>query len=441
MRYQEAIDFIYNLELFGIKMGLDNITRFLQHLGNPQSSYKTIHVGGTNGKGSVASMLYSVLREAGYSAGVFTSPHLVDYRERVRVDGFNIDKRSIAQFVGENKKFIEDARITFFEISTALALWYFHKCRVDVAVVEVGLGGRLDATNVLQPAASIITNVDFDHTKILGNTLEKIAIEKAGIIKQGVPLITGEGRREILKLFRDVCAERGTTLVRAARPRSPYRERNSTMQFEFAQNGSKPISISSPLMGPHQQRNIGVVVKCVEVLRSRGWKISDAALRRGIRNSRWPARFQLVCRRPRIILDVAHNLDGTRQLVASFMQIYPGKRVLLVCGILQRPDHDKIMLEYAPIVRRAIITRPDTPRAAEIEGVIWAAVNADLDFDVKFKVADAVDRALKLAQPDDIILMSGSHFTLGEAITRLHHLRDRGKLNLIPADITLMNDR
>jgi len=213
------------------------------------------------------------------------------------------------------------------------------------------------------------------------------------------------------------------------------------MNFKLSFNSADPIELKSPLMGPHQQRNIAVVVKCIEVLNRQGWKISSAAIQRGVRNSRWPARFQLVSRKPLIILDVAHNLDGTRQLVATFKHFYPEKRAILVCGILQRPDHDKIMLEYARICRRAVITRPDTPRAAEIEGVIWAAVNADLDFDVKFKVADAVDRALNLVQSDDVLLISGSHFTLGEAIQRLHHLRDLGKLKLIPADITLMNDR
>jgi len=422
-------------------MGLDNITRFLQHLGNPQNSYHTIHIGGTNGKGSVASILYSILCEAGYSTGVFTSPHLVDYRERVRANGGHIDKRSLARFIEANQQFIKDARITFFEISTALALWYFREQQVDVGVVEVGLGGRLDATNVLNPEVSIITNVDFDHTKILGNTLEKIAFEKAGIIKRDVPLITGERRPEIIRQFRTICHERGTTLTRARRPRLPFSEHRGLMEFQIAFNGTGPLRLRSPLAGPHQQRNIAVALKCVEILNKRGWDISEPAIQRGVRKSRWPARFQLVSRRPTIILDVAHNLDGTRQLVNTFRRLYPHKRAILVFGLLQRPDHDKIMEEYARICRRAVITRPDTPRAAEIEGIIWSAINADLDFDVKFHVADAVDRALKLAGSDDIILISGSHFTLGEAIGRLHHLRDRGKLKLIPADITLMNGK
>ena len=215
MRYDDAIKFVYGLELFGIKMGLDNITRFLDHLGNPQNSFQSIHVAGTNGKGSVCSMLFSILKAQGYNAGVFTSPHLVDYRERVRTVQGAIDKRSVAEFVEKHHQFIVDARITFFEISTALAFWYFRKMGVDVAVVEVGLGGRLDATNVLKPRLSVITHIDFDHTKILGSTLEKIAVEKAGIIKSGVPLVTGERRPRLYEMFREVCKERQTTITRA----------------------------------------------------------------------------------------------------------------------------------------------------------------------------------------------------------------------------------
>ena len=172
MRYEDAIKFVFNLELFGIKMGLDNITRFLDHLGNPQNEFRSIHVAGTNGKGSVSSMLFSVLKESGYRTGLFTSPHLVDYRERVRTDQGLIDKRSLAEFVTKYRDFIVDGRITFFEISTALAFWYFRKVGVEIAVVEVGLGGRLDATNTLNPILSVITHIDYDHTKILGKGLE-----------------------------------------------------------------------------------------------------------------------------------------------------------------------------------------------------------------------------------------------------------------------------
>ncbi len=232
MRYNDAIEFILGLELFGIKMGLDNITRFLEHLGNPQNSFQSIHVAGTNGKGSVSSMLFAILKAAGYNAGMFTSPHLVDYRERVRTVRGVIDKRSLAEFVDGNRQFIKDARITFFEISTALAFWYFRKMKVDVAVIEVGLGGRLDATNVLKPKLSVITHIDYDHTKILGNSLTKIATEKAGIIKTGVPLVTGERRPELMAIFRDVCRERGTTLVKSAKSSAKIAFANGRMQFE-----------------------------------------------------------------------------------------------------------------------------------------------------------------------------------------------------------------
>ncbi|MCX6831446.1 MAG: Mur ligase family protein, partial [candidate division Zixibacteria bacterium] len=235
-------------------MGLDNITRFLDHLGNPQNSFQSIHVAGTNGKGSVCSMLFSILKAHGYNAGVFTSPHLVDYRERVRTVQGAIDKRSIAEFVGKHRQFIVDARITFFEISTALAFWYFRKMGVDVAVVEVGLGGRLDATNILRPRLSVITHIDFDHTKILGSTLEKIAVEKAGIIKSGVPLVTGERRPQLYEMFREVCKERHTTITQPPQPRKRYSYSNGLMRFDVS---GTPLGsgLSSSLVGVHQIDN------------------------------------------------------------------------------------------------------------------------------------------------------------------------------------------
>ncbi len=439
MRYDDAIKFIYNLELFGIKMGLDNITRFLDHLGNPQESFQSIHVAGTNGKGSVSSLLFSVLCRAGYKTGVFTSPHLVDFRERFRTDAGNIDKRSLAQFVGQNQQFIIDARITFFEISTALAFWYFRKMGVEVAVVEVGLGGRLDATNVIKPRVSVITHIDFDHTKNLGPTLEHIAREKAGVIKAGVPLVTGEKRPELLDLFRSTCEERGTKLHRAVRISREFEYIPSGMRFSCKLKGAEAELLTSSLAGAHQIDNIGIVLKCVELLNRDSLEIGNKAVRCGLKHCHWPARFQKVAAKPTIILDAAHNADGTRALVATFSKAYPGRKALLLCGFLERPDLDVIMKEYAPITKRAVLTRPDSTRAAEIEGVVWAAVGAGIDFDVKLNIGEAVDRILQIAGQDDIILMSGSHYTLGEAIKRLHSLRDLRRIKLLTADITLLN--
>lgn len=436
MRYNDALHFIYNLELFGIKMGLGNITRMLAHLGNPERSFEAVHIAGTNGKGSVASMLFSILKEAGHRTGVFTSPHLVDFRERFRTNQGVIGKQSLARFIGRHQQFIRDGRITFFEISTALAFWHFHQMKVDFGVTEVGLGGRLDATNVLLPRLSVITNIDFDHTKILGSTLEKIAIEKAGIIKPGIPVVTGAQQREVISLLRQIAKDRGTRLITVPKVPTQFDYLNDRMRFKVSGNGAKPFV--SPLVGVHQIRNTAVVVKAVEVLREQGLKISDSALRRGIRNTRWPGRFQVVCRRPTILLDVAHNPAGAQALVHSFRRAFPGRKVVLVFGTLERPDYDKMLESLAPLTRRAIICRPDYRRTAEIGGVIWATVNAGIDFDVRLVVADAVDRALSLANKEDLILICGSHFTVGEAITRLRELHGKGQLPGALADITYM---
>jgi dihydrofolate synthase/folylpolyglutamate synthase len=415
-------------------MGLGNITRLLAHLGNPHHSYQSIHIAGTNGKGSVASLLFSILQAAGYRVGVFTSPHLVDFRERVRTYAGHIDKRSLARFIGENRRFIRDARITFFEISTALAFWYFRKVGVDIAIAEVGLGGRLDATNVLTPELSIITDIDYDHTKILGNSLEKIAVEKAGIIKRSVPVVTGVRRPQIYRLLRDICRERETSICRPSLPPTSFRYRGGHMSFSLSRNHGGP-RFSSPLIGVHQIHNAAVAAKAVEVLIRRGRRIPKLALRLGLRNWSWPGRLQVVCERPLIVLDVAHNPSGAMALLRSFRTAFPGRQVVLVCGFLERPDYDLMLGALSEITSRAVITSPEYRRAAEIEGVIWAAVNAGIDFDVRPQVAAAIDRALKLAAGDGAILICGSHFTVGEAIIRLQELRRRGQLNGLSADI------
>jgi dihydrofolate synthase/folylpolyglutamate synthase len=438
MRYSDAIHFIYNLELFGIKMGLGNITRMLAHIGNPESSFKSIHVAGTNGKGSVATLLFSILKAAGYRTGVFTSPHLVDFRERFQTNEGHIDKRSLARFIGENQKFIRDARITFFEISTALAFWYFQRRKVEIAIAEVGLGGRLDATNILKPEVSVITDIDYDHTKILGNSLEKIAIEKAGVIKNSAPVVTGVRRPHIYRLLREICRERDTVISRPPLPRQSFSYSRGGMRFTLSPNGDR-AKLYSPLVGVHQIRNAAVAVKTIKVLNRKGIHVPAKAVTEGLRNWRWPGRFQVVCKSPLILLDVAHNPAGSAALYQSFRIAYPGRKVIMVCGFLERPDYDLMLQTLAPITKRAIITKPDYRRAAEFSGVIWAAVNAGIVFDARPRVADAVDRALKLARRDDAVLICGSHFTVGEAIVRLEELHRRGQLSGLSADITNIN--
>ncbi|MFH2054348.1 MAG: cyanophycin synthetase, partial [bacterium] len=248
----------------------------------------------------------------------------------------------------------------------------------------------------------------------------------------------GVQQREVLALLRAIARERGTKLIRAARVPVNFEYRDRKMRFQLSANGAKPFV--SPLVGEHQIRNTAVVVRAVEVLRGQGLKISDQALRRGLRHTRWPARFQVVNRRPLIVLDVAHNPAGALVLARSFRRAFPRRRVVLVFGTLERPDYDKMLATLAPLTRRAVITRPEYRRAAEIEGVIWAAANAGLDFDVRLEVAAAVDRALAVANHDDVVLFCGSHFTLGEAILRLQQLRRQGQLPELLADITYMHE-
>jgi dihydrofolate synthase/folylpolyglutamate synthase len=346
----------------------------------------------------------------------------------------------LTRFVEQHKEFIRQEKITFFEISTALAFWHFRQMGVEIAVVEVGLGGRLDATNVLKPILSVITQIDFDHTRILGSSLEKIAYEKAGIIKPGVPLITGEVRKELCELFESICQERDTTLSATAAAPERFWYHDNRMVFEMQRNGTGKMELMSPLVGPHQLRNIGVVAAGLELLSQQGIRISDRSFIDGVRNCRWPARFQMVSGKPTILLDVAHNPAGMDQLVKTFRIAYPGRKATVLFGVLDRPDYDLMLRLLKGITKRLVISRPNYWRGASLEGVTAAAKGVGLDSHVEPEVKDGVDRVLQWVSQDDILLICGSHFTVGEAILRLSEKRRRGELPSLSADITYIHE-
>jgi len=413
--YSTALNFIMRRELFGIKLGLENITKFLNRIGNPQNNFRAVHIAGTNGKGSTAAFIESILREAGYKTGIFTSPHLVDYRERIRVDGRQIEKKYIVDFVKKYRHLISRNKITFFETCTALAFSYFADKKVDIAIVEVGLGGRLDATSTLTPIVSVITDISYDHINILGDTLKKIAYEKAGIVKKNVPTILGlmkpEPRTEIARVCRDRKSAldylRPSHLGRNGRP----------FKFDYNNGGLSLNNLDSSLPGEHQVKNAALALRVVEALKPYGYQVGKRQYRRGLKKTEWPGRFQLIDTpgRPKIILDVGHNPAGIRALVDTFSKMYPGRKADIVIGFVRNKNLEKSIGYIQPITARAEVVRLNTHRTADPDEVA-SYFNRSKKVTISESVVDSTKKLVESARPDDIIIVCGSHYAVGDFV-------------------------
>ena len=416
MTYPEAIEFLYSLELFGIKLGLENITKFLQRLDNPQNSFHAVHIAGTNGKGSVASMFESVLIECGYTVGKFTSPHLYDFRERFHLNKQKVSPEFVTEFISDHHQYIKDSRTTFFETCTGLAFEMFRRNKVDFAVVEVGLGGRLDATTLVRPDLTVITGIAKDHIKTLGDSIEKIAFEKCGILKQNVPLVSGAKHPDAMRVIEQLSIERGVQLHPADASNSVKVQNIAidNMAFEYSVNSSAPKSYSTNLIGPHQAHNCAVVLKGIDILGQLGYTFDNDSLKRGLMNVFWPARMQFVPGNPNMILDCAHNPDGMKAFVETVEAVYPGKKMILLLGMLNRPDYPEIFELVKRISKMVVLTIPDHSRAPIEEILAREAIESNLNFKLIPSVMEAYNYAQTLVEAEDILLVTGSHFMLGE---------------------------
>ncbi len=416
MNYQEALDFLLNLELFGVKLGLTNITKFLNRLGNPQDCYPVVHIAGTNGKGSTAAMIEAMLVENGYKVGKFTSPHLVDYKERFRINKRKVSEEFVADFVADHRDRIRKDRITFFETATALAFQLFKEEKVDIAIAEVGLGGRLDATNVIEPSISVITQLALDHLKVLGNTMEKIATEKAGIIKKGVPVVTSATDARAIDVLSDFANQRKTSIERLLLEKN-YRVEDVSMlstKFSYSRNSDPPRTFETNLSGAHMAENAALGLLTVDVLRDAGIVDNTDMSGEGLRNVHWPGRFQVVENGIRAIFDVAHNPHGMKALAENLEAVFPGERFVVVLGVLQRRDFSSLFEQIARFTRKLIICRPKTPRAAIMEELVQNAIAGRIEFAVVEDAVMAFGVAEKEAVDDDYFIVTGSHFTVGE---------------------------
>jgi len=418
LSYHSAERFILSREFFGMKLGLENIMEFLQKIGNPQDKYKTVHIAGTNGKGSTAAMLDAIFRAQGYKTGLYTSPHLVDFRERIQVNGEKIARQAVASFITKYKRVLQKRKLTFFEVVTALAFDYFARWRVDVAVIETGLGGRLDATNVLSPNLTMTTDIDFDHTDVLGDTIGLISREKAGIIKSGKPHLMGLLPKQAIEILSNKCDEMNSPLHQVAD--FNYKMNVENMSLDFKDEGLQLSDIAPALYGPHQLKNAALVLKAASIFRQNGLFVSKRAVIKGITKTNWPGRFQVLSQtgRSTIVLDVAHNPGGIRAFVESFKLCYPQKRALLLSGFVKRKNHQAIFDLLSEIASEYALAPLKTRRSADL-----AELTKTIDFrEIPARrfgsFSAAFNYLTKKAGSDDIICVVGSHYLVGEFLEK-----------------------
>ena len=428
MNYTQTLEFLFtsmpSFQRVGgdaYKPGLERIASFCQHLGNPQRNYYTIHVAGTNGKGSVSHMLASILREAGYRTGLFTSPHLTDFRERIRVDGEMIPKQKVVNFVDKHQDKMKELDLSFFEMTAAMAFDYFDQSDVEVAVIETGLGGRLDATNLITPILSIVTNVGFDHTEFLGETIEKIAAEKAGIIKKSIPVIVGQHSEAYSNVFMERAQELNSRIIFAEDEWTlngveHFDNENQHFSLTRVRDG-KGYELDIDLLGDYQRHNIVTVCAAADLLaENTPLTISRRAHREGLQvaaaSTGLAGRWQVLSREPYTVCDTGHNVDGIRY-VAEQLENLECDRLFAVMGFAREKELSKIMT-LLPRKAHYIFTRANIERARAIEDIAAEATRLGLDFETVANVKDAVARARCLAQPNDAIFIGGSNYVIAE---------------------------
>ena len=421
MDFEETLDWLYGFQKFGIKLGLERISHIAKELGDPQKKYKLIHVGGTNGKGSVCKFLESMLSSSGYNVGVYTSPHLQHISERIVVGNNRITDDELILLANKIKPIVngmlkKEKPPTFFEIFTALAFQYFSDKNVDFAVVEVGLGGRYDATNIVDPAISIITNVSLEHQNILGKNIEDIAFEKAGIIKNNVSVITAS-KDSALKTIEEIAKEKNAPI--SAIGKKNWKRLNSCIDNqEFLIKGFlKDYYVRTSMMGRHQGENIALALAAIEKLQMNGTYITDTSIIEGIGKTVNPGRMEIVSYEPLVLLDGAHNKTGMQTLVDTLKNDFEYDRLIVVLGILSDKDVRSMLSMIIPLTAFFVTTKSNNARACdpnELKKMI-EKLGYKNEVVVKERIPDALEYSKSIAKKDDLICVTGSLFTVGEA--------------------------
>lgn len=428
--YNKALDYLYSFvdyslkhtsELVKAEFNLERMRDLMSLLGNPERKYPTLHVAGTKGKGSTSAFMATALKSAGYNTGLYTSPHLQDFCERIQVNGESIPHADLAELVEEIKPAVSKIPfITTFELTTALAFLYFSKVKVDYAVIEVGLGGRLDATNIITPIVSVITSLSMDHTAVLGNTLALIAGEKAGIIKNGIPVVSSPQKEEALQVLEKTAEVHSSKFILVGRDWK-YQEKRSSLDgqdMEVWNKGGEPVNFHLQLLGNHQVQNSATAYTGLQIARKSGLEITDEDIIKGFAQTFWPARFEIVRKEPPVILDSAHNPDSAEKLHNTLNEYFPGRKSVLIFGASEDKDVPAMFAEWKPILSLIITTRADHPRALDPEQLANLAQEQGIPFEVTQSVDVALDKALDIAdQTKDIILSAGSMFVTAEVRT------------------------
>ncbi|HAF61333.1 MAG TPA: hypothetical protein DCK95_03290 [Anaerolineaceae bacterium] len=430
--YDQALDFIYSKIDFSFTkqqryseevFNLERMFQFMQRLGNPQKAYKTIHVAGTKGKGSISAMISSILVSAGYCTGFYSSPHMLDYTERIQINGISITREDFLEVVNEIYQVIQEIHgLTTFEITTAIAFQHFMKKKIDFGVIEVGLGGRLDATNIITPEISVIASISLDHTAILGDTVEAIAGEKAGIIKEGIPVVVSPQKSSVMQVFKEKSQTVGAPLFQSA-DLLEYTTRTSQLEFQdfdisfpkfFLDKSTvdekESIRIKIPLLGKHQMENAGTAFCALKILQEKGYSISNNNIKDGFQHVKWPGRFEILQQQPYVIIDAAHNYESSLRLIDTIHELFPQQKLTLIFGASEDKDIAGMLRNFAQISKMIIFTKSIHPRAADPISMQKLITSPLCDTIIIEDIQKALEFALHESKDGDIILASGSIF-------------------------------
>lgn len=438
MNYDESIAYIKNTAKFGSKLGLERTEKILELLGDPHKKIKCIHIAGTNGKGSTTAMVTKILVEAGYKVGSYISPFIEEFEERMQINNENISKENLSDVVTEVSKAVERvvelgySNPTEFEIITCAGFLYFYKNNVDFAVVEVGIGGRLDSTNVITPILSIITSISLDHTQILGDTIDKIAYEKAGIIKEGIPVVMFPQRKQSEEVIERVCRERNCKLVKVQQNSSLYLGKKNLQQVAMtslegttyvSNNITQKLEITTlsndyivdlALLGKHQLLNCSVAVHSIEELIGQGINVNKDDILRGLRNVKWPARLEVMNKKPLVVIDGAHNIDGIEKLTESIDMYFNYNKIVLILGILADKQVEEMIKTIVPKVSRVITVTPHSDRAELAEELKVQVEKYTTYCEAIEDYKEAYEKALSHCGEEDLLLVSGSLYMVGD---------------------------
>lgn len=416
--------YLSGLNIDVMHFGLEAINGLLSRIGSPQNAFQSVLIAGTNGKGSTAAMLASILRQAGLKVGLYTSPHLIDIRERIVVNGIKISRKDLGKLIAEIKDYTLQP-VTYFECLTAAAFLYFSRRKVDIAVLEVGLGGRLDATNICHPLVSVITNIALEHTAYLGKTLKAIAREKAGIIKINGVCVTAATQKKVIDVFSGICHKQQAEILRLGIDFKMKIHRDESISYE-GQN-RKINQLTLPLRGAHQLSNAALALATIDVLGKKGYRIGDSAIQKGLAQTRWEARLEILRLNPLFLLDGAHNPAGIVSLCRVVEKDFSGRRLILIFSALADKDYRRMLRKIAPLAHKTFLPPLATKRAVAPQALAAFLRRMDYPVEISESVTASVQQALQCAGENDLICACGSLYLAGEVKQAFHQMCSCGK--------------